>query len=460
MTGKAWPAYFAKINASNGFASALQDQLTEYEDDIFVDSGSCVKISDITKDGVKTQLVQNEGDLVSIHKVLPCPKTRIISIQSDNTISPLNISSSLTETIFETYSIRPDFLRILLSFGDEPHIAEARSSNHAQTVLSNGDYVVMYKLNYVEMNGRGPKNSWSNRHMGIYHHHTQDSDLYILVHCSPESSMRKRMTKLLETSKITTSNRWLFDRPQDLHLLAISCYADNWRMYLRHIGNRFAHLNDIAMTSTAETPGQNHQDHIQQMRHLLDLSMFATACCQSTLTVTANVPKLHSHFNEESQSFASVQGVLNDFVTSSSSLQGRIQNAIEMVVNTLAMRNHLEATKLDWEMRDLTREMKRSGQETAVITKKLQELTENTVDDSAIVRLITIVSAFYLPGSFVATLFGMNFFNFDSKSIAVSTDFWVFVVAWTVLTILTGGLFYASYQRNKRKQKHTDDIKV
>lgn len=254
------------------------------------------------------------------------------------------------------------------------------------------------------------------------------------------------------------------------------------------------------MTSTAETPGQNHQDHIQQMRHLLDLSMFATACCQSTLTVTANVPKLHSHFNEESQSFASVQGVLNDFVTSSSSLQGRIQNAIEMVrfnaqrnrcdigllltyyiiqvVNTLAMRNHLEATKLDWEMRDLTREMKRSGQETAVITKKLQELTENTVDDSAIVRLITIVSAFYLPGSFVAvsqaqyavsmesltcqqqTLFGMNFFNFDSKSIAVSTDFWVFVVAWTVLTILTGGLFYASYQRNKRKQKHTDDIKV
>lgn len=176
MTGKAWPAYFAKINASNGFASALQDQLTEYEDDIFVDSGSCVKISDITKG--RLFLVSNLQKLLTrsfqmesrpslfrtratssqftkcCHVLkqgsCECPKIHFSdqnevskpacsSIQSDNTISPLNISSSLTETIFETYSIRPDFLRILLSFGDEPHIAEARSSNHAQTVLSNGD---------------------------------------------------------------------------------------------------------------------------------------------------------------------------------------------------------------------------------------------------------------------------------------------------------------------------------
>ncbi|ETS76549.1 hypothetical protein PFICI_11936 [Pestalotiopsis fici W106-1] len=460
MTEKAWPRYFANVNASNGFASALQDQLTEYEDDIFVTQNSCMKITDVTKEGIKSHLIHNEIDFLSTYKALPRSTTRIISVESDNTISPLNINSSLAETLFNVYSIRPDFLRILLSFGDEPHIAEARSSNHAQTTSSNGDYTIMYKLNYVELNGRGPKNGWSTRHMGIYHHHSQDSDLLILLHCSPGSSMRQRMAKLLDSSQVTLSNKWLLDRPQDLHLLAISCYADNWRMYLRHIGDRFSHLNDIAMTSTAETAGKDYQDHIQELRHLLDLSMFATACCQSTMTVTANVPTLHSHFKKELQSFASVQGVLDDFVTSSASLQGRVRNAIEMVVNTLAMRNHLEATKLDQEMRDLTWEMKRSGQETAIITKKLQELTENTVDDSAIVRLITIVSAFYLPGSFVATLFGMNFFNFDDKSIAISRDFWVFVVAWTVLTLLTGGLFYASYQRKKRKQKHTDDAKV
>jgi hypothetical protein len=176
MTGKAWPAYFAKINASNGFASALQDQLTEYEDDIFVDSNSCVKISDITKG--KTFPIRKLHELLTRNFQMESrpslfrtratssqftkrchaleqgsceyPKihfsdqngvseTACSSIESDNTISPLNISSSLTETIFETYSIRPDFLRILLSFGDEPHIAEARSSNHAQTILSNDD---------------------------------------------------------------------------------------------------------------------------------------------------------------------------------------------------------------------------------------------------------------------------------------------------------------------------------
>ena len=36
------------------------------------------------------------------------------------------------------------------------------------------------------------------------------------------------------------------------------------------------------------------------------------------------------------------------------------------------------------------------------ITQQLRDLTQDTVDDSATVRIITIVSAFYLPGSFVA----------------------------------------------------------
>ena len=36
------------------------------------------------------------------------------------------------------------------------------------------------------------------------------------------------------------------------------------------------------------------------------------------------------------------------------------------------------------------------------VTQQLRDLTQDTVDDSATVRIITIVSAFYLPGSFVA----------------------------------------------------------
>lgn len=57
---------------------------------------------------------------------------------------------------------------------------------------------------------------------------------------------------------------------------------------------------------------------------------------------------------------------------------------------------------MDREIRDATNEMRNLAKETSQVTKRLKELTENTVDDSAIVRIITIVSAVYLPGSFVA----------------------------------------------------------
>ena len=68
-------------------------------------------------------------------------------------------------------------------------------------------------------------------------------------------------------------------------------------------------------------------------------------------------------------------------------LQERITNVIELVGYTLTLHNQLETGKLDKEIRDMTR--------------KLQDLSQKSVDDSTIVKLITILSAVYLPGSFV-----------------------------------------------------------
>lgn len=93
------------------------------------------------------------------------------------------------------------------------------------------------------------------------------------------------------------------------------------------------------------------------------------------------------------------------------------------------------------------------------VTEEMRNLTQDTVDDSATVKIITFVSAFYLPGSFVAvsssvnpkgaqltmskTIFGMNFFDFDvhSRSITIAHDFWVFIATWLPLTFITGALY-------------------
>lgn len=42
---------------------------------------------------------------------------------------PLRITSPMAARLFDHYNVRTDFLRVLLSFGGEPHQSEAISAN-------------------------------------------------------------------------------------------------------------------------------------------------------------------------------------------------------------------------------------------------------------------------------------------------------------------------------------------
>jgi hypothetical protein len=53
------------------------------------------------------------------------------SIYSERTIYPLQITSDLLCKILRKYDVHPDFFRVVLSFGEEPHLAEASSGNLA-----------------------------------------------------------------------------------------------------------------------------------------------------------------------------------------------------------------------------------------------------------------------------------------------------------------------------------------
>jgi hypothetical protein len=60
------------------------------------------------------------------------------SIYSKSSIKPLMITSELMCQVLQRHSIHPDFLQVVLSFGEEPHVAEAGSSNSAVYSSQNG----------------------------------------------------------------------------------------------------------------------------------------------------------------------------------------------------------------------------------------------------------------------------------------------------------------------------------
>ncbi|KUJ15959.1 uncharacterized protein LY89DRAFT_587507 [Mollisia scopiformis] len=371
-------------------------------------------------------------------------RIRIISIYSERTIEPLQITSILTRKILHKYKVHPDFLRVLFSFGEEPHIAEASSNNLAIHSPRAGETLdITYQVNYVEENLRKGKDPWSFRHTGVYHHHTPDFDLFILLHPINNSVLEDRLLKMLEVDqsvkpKVSQIPAFCKD-PYRLHLLVMSSFFDNWRWYFRNLGETFAAENNSAMVIKPETArAQESFARVKSLRNMNDFALFAKACCSSDLDLVEKLKGCDLTPLKDASSLESQKTILRGHVESSTVLEGRIRNAIDLVGYTLTLHNQLETAKVDNELRDMTKELRD-------VTEQLRNLQQDTVDDSTTVKIITYVSAIYLPGSFVASVYGTNFFVFDQNAyqITIAHDFWIFIATWLPLTFITGALYIA-----------------
>ncbi|RHZ45216.1 uncharacterized protein CDV56_102871 [Aspergillus thermomutatus] len=88
------------------------------------------------------------------------------------------------------------------------------------------------------------------------------------------------------------------------------------------------------------------------------------------------------------------------------------------------------------------------------INDKMLKLTSDTVDDSATVRVVTLVTLIYLPASFVATFLGMNLFSFgeSGSGFSISKQFWIYVAVAVPLTVLTLSTWWVITQKQKKKK--------
>jgi hypothetical protein len=242
----------------------------------------------------------------------------------------------------------------------------------------------------MEENHRGGSDPWSLRHTGTYHHRSpaaHEPDLFILLHPIRDPAIE---TCLHALASDATARKAFCSYPPILHTWLFTHYFDNWRWYLRHLGTRFASENNLAMVIKPERTEPNSSFlRVQRLRNLNDIILFSRACCAGNLDLLTRLATTYDlssgrrMFDLESQ-----KSKMKGYIESADVLKGRVQNLIDLVGYTLTLHNQLEAVKIDTELRDLTEGLKR--------------LTEDTVDDSATVKVITFLSAIYLPGSFIA----------------------------------------------------------
>ncbi|CAN9463747.1 unnamed protein product [Alternaria alternata] len=405
-----------------------------------------VRITDIAKDSYTSTLhtSPNEAEKALSRKAVKPTRVRLMcvdlnfgnflfvvtmhsSIYSCRTISALEITNSLLEHLFDQYRIAYDFADVVASFGQDPNIAEGSSSNATIRAQALGDCDLVYQIRYVEQNRRGGQDPWSLRHTGVFHRY-DEIDTVVLLHSIRTPSVETVM-KALETDVAARAD--FCNSPFLIHTWLFRQYFDNWRWYFRYLGERFAEENNLAMVVKPEhTEPSSSFLRVQWLRNTNDFILFARACCSGNLTVMEQFSETSIEQLSQLENLSAHKSKMKGYIESADVLKGRVQNLIDLVGYTLTLHNQLEAAKIDTELRDLT--------------EGLKKLTEDTVDDSATVKIITFVSAVYLPGNFVASIFGMNLvlFNPVSKRLQVSPDFWIFIATWIPLIVMTGAIYF------------------
>jgi hypothetical protein len=253
------------------------------------------------------------------------------SIYSRKTISPLDITHSLLEQVFQEWKVPADFADVVASFGQDPDLAEGSSNNATIHTKPSGDCDLLYQIRYVEENRRGGKDPWSRRHTGVFHHHdlAGGPDVFILLH-----PIRAPIAEsaLLSLKHHPSERAEVCENPFTLHTQLFTEYFDNWRWYFRYLGDRFSKENDLAMVVKPEhTEPSASFLRVQQLRNTNDLILFARACCSGNLDLLnrlsqSSIPqlnKLHELDAHESK--------MKGFIESADVLKGRVQNLIDLV---------------------------------------------------------------------------------------------------------------------------------
>ncbi|PWY64183.1 hypothetical protein BO83DRAFT_146261 [Aspergillus eucalypticola CBS 122712] len=439
------PSSFILANLEDQFLNGVPRVLTRRNE-------TRVRVTDVYDDHRATKLHTNSKslqDFLTNDSAIPNGlNIRVVSIYSSATIAPLEITPLSMALLLERYAVHPSFIQVLLSFGRNVHISEAGNSLLWVNERDNDTYV-SYQLNYVENTGRRLI-PWSWRHTGVYHHRRQPSqnengyDFFILLHPNQDSIADKRILNglgIFEDSRLQPglSRNEAEDQSILVHSLVLSSFICNWRWYLRYLGDRFEEYNDRTLVDLPDesTPRESYKT-VSELRNLNDFALRTHICCRGNLgLVSALKPVIASSLGRRTldsagQALPGCEALLlalQGCIKSCEELIPRMKNAIDLAGYTLSLHNQLETASLDRELRDLTSSLKR--------------LQEDNMNDSAAVKVITFVSAIYLPGSFIVSLYGMNFFVFDEdlRQIVIAKDFWVFLATWIPLTLITGLIY-------------------
>ncbi|KAL4904903.1 hypothetical protein BDW74DRAFT_23535 [Aspergillus multicolor] len=387
-------------------------------------------------------LFDNSDDFEHHISSNPNPHTRIVSICCRSSIDPLGITETAMQKLLDVYDIDDSFFDHVVSFGDKPRACDAGHGGMTVREGEDGSFDMQYRFTYPEVYRVRGSTKYTKRQISVFHRYSVSGtgSLWIFLNARPDAELQSRLEKILAASREDAAPDWF-----SLHLLVFATYLGNWRGSLQHLGETIEEAADIALTrdlSDLKTVSENQS--LVRLLHPQYLGSTLKPLTSELETTLVTIRKL-AMVNE-----------LFLWKNIATDMQHRkLANATAYYTSTLE--GHLKSVDaLGQRVQDFSSFL--STALTLSSQARMLQLADASVEDNANVFVVTIVSLFYLPASFVATFLGMNLFDFngpDGGDFATAKKFWIFFAATVPLTCLTVGFWYILTRRRERARKQS-----
>ncbi|KAF2650289.1 hypothetical protein K491DRAFT_720887 [Lophiostoma macrostomum CBS 122681] len=371
----------------------------------------------------------------------------------------------------------PHFLKIILGFGkkmssrDEnfmasyTHLSDPMKESelkedgfeenlHRDTATSH----ICYNVRHFERHGRELDDPWSCRQSAIHQGYSFGTRQSRWIVVQPP------VVFLSNLSKRRFNNT---SHPLDLHIQYLNTATAEWREYLNHIAEKLKLLDEVV--AIFKPYGEFGLDFSskQQIHNLRRKLFYAQSILANTLDILKTIgshektvarmiglpPSVRDRFQREIQNLArelrNYMRTTRELLDFSDAIRLMYDDILRFYGQELAHNNGARLTQI--------------AQADSTDTKTIVSLIDKTYQDSHMVRIVTVITLFYLPANLVMSFFSTTLVWFDNDDergqtgskvsvLRVHREMWIAVL--TTVLLATGTILISSWW--ERRARVTD----
>ncbi|EXL90144.1 hypothetical protein FOIG_16593 [Fusarium odoratissimum NRRL 54006] len=347
------------------------------------------------------------------------------SICQRNSYRPLEITEPMFNHLIKKFDLKASAWDVASCFYDKDFDIESTYCAPF-TIHHNGNVTeVSYTIRYPEF--KSAEGTWVIRQTGIYQKfNTKTSqNLFILLNPAPSTRLHQYAQVLASKGpqSIQQDSFWL-------HKELFRTYFPAWRLYNAYLEKSLIPIANNAVATFIEELTETEYHHLTELAFLETRLVQVPAMLAASRDVLEGLVclcrEITGREDEKIAEFsrsalAAIQQHIREcagYTRVADCLEQRVQKITQLLANTLSFREQLNAKVQNNSMLKLN-------------------------------NLITTLTVLYLPASFVASFFGMNFFDFDNESrqIVGTPILWIYFLCSAAMTVMTYVFYHLLIQK-------------